>query len=46
MDRRLLLINKSINFVGNHPLNIHAKFSLNWPSAFRAEDLNVKVDRR
>ena len=24
-------------------MNIHTKFSANWPSRFREEDLNVKV---
>ena len=46
MDRRVLLIIKSINFVEDHPMNIHAKLSSNWPSAFRGEYLNLKVDGR
>ena len=29
---------KNINFVGDHPLNIHTKFGSNWTSGFREED--------
>ena len=35
----LLINNKPINFVGDHPMNIPSKFGSNWPSGFREKDI-------
>jgi len=34
---------KPRKFVGDHPMNIPARFGSNWPSGLRKEDSNVKL---